>query len=96
MINRAEYDTFGNITFDSDETFKVPFGFAGRLHDRDTGLVRFGCRDYDPETGRWTAKDPIRFAGVPLRFMKKMQYYAACQCGHTADAEQVECSHKFV
>ena len=25
--------------------------------------MRFGARDYDPETGRWTAKDPIRFAG---------------------------------
>jgi len=25
--------------------------------------VRFGARDYDPETGRWTAKDPIGFAG---------------------------------
>lgn len=40
-----------------------PFGFAGGLYDRDTGLVRFGARDYDPETGRWTAKDPIRFQG---------------------------------
>jgi hypothetical protein len=27
------------------------------------GLVRFGARDYDPETGRWTAKDPIGFDG---------------------------------
>jgi uncharacterized protein RhaS with RHS repeats len=25
--------------------------------------VRFGYRDYDPEVGRWTAKDPIGFAG---------------------------------
>jgi RHS repeat-associated protein len=33
------------------------------LHDRDTGLVRFGFRDYDPDTSRWTAKDPIGFAG---------------------------------
>ena len=28
-----------------------------------TQLIRFGARDYDPETGRWTAKDPILFAG---------------------------------
>ncbi|MEX0729917.1 MAG: RHS repeat-associated core domain-containing protein, partial [Aquisalimonadaceae bacterium] len=24
---------------------------------------RFGARDYDPQTGRWSAKDPIGFAG---------------------------------
>ena len=40
-----------------------PFGFAGGLYDRDTGLVHFGAREYDPETGRWTSKDPILFAG---------------------------------
>ena len=40
-----------------------PFGFAGGIHDRDTGLVRFGARDYDPVIGRWTTKDPIRFEG---------------------------------
>lgn len=26
-------------------------------------MVRFGARDYDPGTGRWTARDPIGFAG---------------------------------
>ncbi len=33
------------------------------MDDRDTGLVHFGFRDYDPATGRWTAKDPIGFNG---------------------------------
>jgi len=63
VIKKIEYDTFGNILGDSNPAFAVPFGFAGGLYDRDTKLVRFGYRDYDPETGRWTAKDPILFAG---------------------------------
>jgi RHS repeat-associated protein len=33
------------------------------LFDELTGLVRFGARDYDAETGRWTAKDPAKFEG---------------------------------
>jgi len=38
-------------------------GFAGGLYDPDTQLTRFGYRDYDAQTGKWTAKDPIRFNG---------------------------------
>jgi RHS repeat-associated protein len=62
----ASYDEWGNVTQYSSSTgsWPVPFGFAGGLYDEDTGLVRFGARDYDPKTGRWTAKDPIRFAAV--------------------------------
>jgi RHS repeat-associated protein len=41
----------------------MPFGFAGGLYDAETRLVRFGARDYEPTTGRWTAKDPIAFGG---------------------------------
>jgi len=63
IIKEITYDTFGNILSDSNEAFKVPFGFAGGLQDNDTGLVRFGYRDYDPFTGKWTAKDPIGFEG---------------------------------
>jgi len=63
IIKEIVYDTFGNILRDSNEAFKVPFGFAGGLQDGDTGLVRFGYRDYDPFTGKWTAKDPIGFSG---------------------------------
>ncbi|MBI9086620.1 MAG: hypothetical protein JEZ11_23685 [Desulfobacterales bacterium] len=63
VVKRIDYDAFGNILSDTNPAFEVSFGFAGGHHDRDTGLVRFGYRDYDPDTGRWTAKDPIFFDG---------------------------------
>jgi RHS repeat-associated protein len=62
IAQRMDYDEFGNVTADTDPGFQ-PFGFAGGLYDRDTGLTRFGARDYDALVGRWTAKDPIKFSG---------------------------------
>jgi len=59
MIKEILYDPFGGIIADTNPGFRIPIGFAGGLHDRDTGFVRFGWRDYDTFTGRWTAPDPI-------------------------------------
>eukprot|EP01022_Parablepharisma_sp_SALTPOND_P012586 TRINITY_DN1620_c0_g2_i1.p1 TRINITY_DN1620_c0_g2~~TRINITY_DN1620_c0_g2_i1.p1 ORF type:complete len:1817 (+),score=315.73 TRINITY_DN1620_c0_g2_i1:8817-14267(+) len=73
VIKTVEYDSFGNVIADNDPGFMVPFGFAGGLHDRDTGLVRFGYRDYDPDAGRWTAKDPIGFWGGDLNIYGYVQ-----------------------
>jgi RHS repeat-associated protein len=63
VVKQIDYDSFGNVIADSNPAFDIPFGFAGGLFDKDTGLIRFGVRDYDPDVGRWTAKDPILFAG---------------------------------
>jgi RHS repeat-associated protein len=62
IVQRMDYDEFGNVVNDTNPGFQ-PFGFAGGIYDLHTGLVRFGARDYDAETGRWTAKDPIGFNG---------------------------------
>ena len=62
IVQALDYDEWGNVLADSNPGFQ-PFGFAGGLYDPATKLLRFGARDYDPSTGRWTAKDPIMFNG---------------------------------
>jgi RHS repeat-associated protein len=62
VVEEIDYDEFGVVTNDTVPG-TIAFGFAGGLYDFDTGLVRFGARDYDASVGRWTSKDPIRFDG---------------------------------
>jgi RHS repeat-associated protein len=66
VAQRIDYDEWGRATLVTGTWDVQPFGFAGGLYDPDTGLVRFGARDYDPETGRWTAKDPVWFNGASV------------------------------
>lgn len=67
---RVDYSAFGVPTWKGTGSAAtpafdwIPFGFASGLYDPDTGLVRFGARDYDPSLGRWVTKDPILFNGA--------------------------------
>lgn len=65
VAQELSYDEYGAVTADSNPGFQ-PFGFAGGLYDRDTGLVHFGEREYDPRLGRFTSVDPIGFGGGSL------------------------------
>lgn len=61
VVRILERDAFGMPSADSNPAFALSIGFAGGIVDPATGLVRFGCRDYDPEAGRWTTPDPAGF-----------------------------------
>ena len=86
------YDEFGRVIQDTNPGFQ-PFGFAGGLYDRDNGLTRFGARDYDPETGRWTSKDPIGFEGGDANLyayvsnspVNTVDLLGLCPCGKPED-----------
>jgi RHS repeat-associated protein len=64
VVQRIDYDAWGRVTNLVGDPLFQPFGFAGGLRDPETGLTRFGARDYDPLTGRWTSRDPLLFGGL--------------------------------
>jgi RHS repeat-associated protein len=63
VVKRMTFDSWGVQIEDSNPAFSMPFGFAGGLATTETGMVRFGFRDYDPLVGRWMARDPILYQG---------------------------------
>jgi RHS repeat-associated protein len=68
VVDKLDYDSYGKLVSESDPTFGLAIGFAGGLADPVTKLVRFGFRDYDPASGRFTAQDPLLFAGDSSNF----------------------------
>ena len=68
VVARWQYDAWGNVV---DEEFApnavalaaIRYRFQCREWSAATGLVNFRMRWYDPETGRWLSKGPIRLMG---------------------------------
>ncbi|MFN4874211.1 MAG: RHS repeat-associated core domain-containing protein [Akkermansiaceae bacterium] len=62
VVARQRYDAFGNIIAQTG-TAPSNYGFSTKPMDQVTGLLYYGYRFYDPETGRWPSRDPIEEEG---------------------------------
>jgi len=70
MKEQIKYEVFGRCTFqDSQDNVLTqsaignPYTFTAREYDNESGLFYYRTRDYDSNTGRFTAEDRIGFAG---------------------------------
>jgi RHS repeat-associated protein len=63
VVQEISYDAYGKVLAVKSSSFSLVVGYAGGLSDGLTGLVRFGERDYDPASGRFTERDPTSYKG---------------------------------
>ncbi|MEE4174607.1 MAG: RHS repeat-associated core domain-containing protein [Xanthomonadales bacterium] len=70
IVDLRIFDPWGRPVLDSNPAFDLALGFAAGLQDADTGLVRFGRRDYDPVTGRWLSPDPTHLPGGAINLYR--------------------------
>jgi RHS repeat-associated protein len=59
-----EYSPFGQVIRTTGPAANAqPYRFSTKYQDTWTGLLYYGFRYYDPETGRWLNRDPIEEEG---------------------------------
>jgi RHS repeat-associated protein len=65
LIGSQNYDVFGAPTPAPSGPAGQPFGFTGREHELDSGLVYARARYLNPSTGRWGAVDRMGMVDGP-------------------------------
>jgi RHS repeat-associated protein len=59
-VQRYEYNSFGEITYQQDPSFVQPYTYTGREYDTESGLYYYRARYYDAKIGRFITQDPFR------------------------------------
>ncbi|MCO8125241.1 polymorphic toxin-type HINT domain-containing protein [Stieleria sp. TO1_6] len=57
VLDSIDYDSFGNISSESDPAAGDRFKFTGREWEASIGLYDYRARHYDPTTGRFSSED---------------------------------------
>ncbi len=59
--NHITYDSFGQITGETNPAIDTRFGYTGREFDAETGQYYYRARYYDPEVSKFISEDPAGF-----------------------------------
>jgi len=63
VVNHLQYDSYGNVVFETFPAIDTRYLFTGREFDSETGLYYYRARYYDASVGRFISEDPIGFDG---------------------------------
>ncbi|NJN12816.1 MAG: RHS repeat-associated core domain-containing protein, partial [Richelia sp. RM1_1_1] len=63
VVNHITYNSFGEISSETNPNVDFRFGYTGREFDEETEQYYYRARYYDAAVGRFTSLDPIGFAG---------------------------------
>ena len=67
LVAEFEYGPFGELLrATGDKSGTHAFRFSTKYEDTETGLVYYGYRFFDPESGRWLSRDQIEDLGFFL------------------------------
>jgi RHS repeat-associated protein len=72
-VNHIVYDSFGNITSQSNSSVVFKFGYTGREFDEESGQYYYRSRYYDALVGRFISEDPIGFAGEDVNLYRYVE-----------------------
>ena len=61
VLNHIVYDSYGQVTSETNPSLDFRYGYTGRERDKETGLSYNRARYYDTATGCFISQDPIGF-----------------------------------
>ncbi len=57
VVQRYEYNSFGEITYQLDSSFVQPYTYTGREYDEESGIYYYRARYYDAKIGRFIREE---------------------------------------
>ncbi len=71
------YDAYGNTLATTGDPSLENYRFSTKPYDELTGFYYYGYRYYDPQTGRWPSRDPIKDLGHWALKSPEAKYFSA-------------------